>query len=135
MKLERTDYLESGIFGILHVTDSLKFATIEHAYPLTVADQQVEPNYFPKVPCGTYKCVRGLHRLESMADGFYTFEVTNVPGHTNILIHPGNSNKDSEGCILIGEYRKDNMIFQSRKAFDEFMNALVGVNEFELEIV
>ena len=31
-----------------------------------------------------------------------TFEVTDVPGRTAILIHTGNSETDVEGCILVG---------------------------------
>lgn len=65
---------------------------------------------------------------------FTTFEVTNVPGHTGILFHWGNSEGDSSGCILLGEYRTGSMVFKSKKAFEHFMTKLIGINEFELEI-
>jgi hypothetical protein len=41
-----------------------------------------------------------------------------VPNFTGVRIHPGNTDADTEGCILVGEERADNRILSSRKAFD-----------------
>ena len=89
--LKRTEFRDDGIFGELSA-GNLNLVTLEHSY-----DKK------PKIPVGTYKCVRGVHHLANMVHPFTTFEVTGVPGHTNILIHPGNWNSDSEGCILVGK--------------------------------
>lgn len=42
----------------------------------------------------------------------------NVPMFEWIYIHVGNSPKDTEGCILVGMKRGDNIIYQSRMAYE-----------------
>lgn len=134
MKLTRTDYLETGIFGLLDPIDGHQIFTLEHAYPVVPDSSIASTSYSPKVLPGTYLCVRGTHQLSNGVP-FETFEVI-VPGHTGILFHPGNTNKDSEGCILLGLSRSgDNAIAESRPAFALFMLSLAGVNSFNLEIV
>src|SRR6266404_2420272 len=99
LTLERTDYLEHGIYGrLLNDKNDVICSTLEHAYDTNLS---LMP-YAPKMHSGEYKCVRGQHRLASMNDSFTTFEITNVPDHTDILFHKGNYNKDSEGCVLLG---------------------------------
>ena len=135
LQLTRTDYLESGIFGTLIDPDTT-FAVfiLEHAYPVVNADS-ASTNWAPKVPKGTYKCLRGQHQLAGMSQPFETFELQEVPGHTNILIHPGNMEKDSEGCILVGLDRQgDIAVLGSREAFQLLMKNLEGIDEFTLEI-
>jgi len=50
----------------------------------------------------------------------------NVPGFSGIRIHSGNSDKDTEGCILVGTDQQANWISESRKAFDVLMVLLKG---------
>ena len=49
------------------------------------------------IPPGTYNVVP--RNSPKFADHFH---VTNVPGRSYILIHPGNYHTDIEGCILVG---------------------------------
>jgi hypothetical protein len=133
MNLLRTDFLETGIFGLLTNSDqSLMLCTLEHAYP--VGEGQVK-TYFPKILPGVYTCKRGMHRLEGMAQPFETFEIMGVEGHDNILFHAGNVNADSSGCVLLGLSRLgDKEILQSRAAFQQFMESLKYVDSFELVV-
>jgi len=49
----------------------------------------------------------------------------NVPCFTGILIHPGNTPKDSEGCILVGYERGDNGTLRaSRAAWDALLSLM-----------
>ena len=75
-----------------------------------------------------------------MTADFETFEVLGVEGHTGLLFHWGNFNRDSEGCILTGEedFTSDSgerMVTASRKAFAEFMDMQKGVDSFLLAVV
>lgn len=130
--LKRTAFKPSGIYGEIETMDGKKlFFTLERAYPDT--ESMAANQWKAKVPPGTYRCVRGPHRLH---DGipFETFMVTKVPGCTGILFHIGNYNRDSEGCILIGKQSINDGIGKSRDAFVEFMELQRGCDEFFLEV-
>ena len=127
--LNRTSYSEDGVFGLLISDDGQTFYTLEHSY------KQADGSYKPKVALGTYICQRHApNRLP-----YETFEVTNVPDFmdnsvTGILLHIGNYNKDSDGCILLGKGQTASMITHSKEAFEEFMSSLEGTNDFQLII-
>ena len=124
-----------GIFSELRdEVGNLVAITLEHAY--------VDTGWQPKIPNGDYQCVRGMHQLESMSSPFETFEITGVPGHSNILFHAGNYNADSEGCILVGQYIApnpnnpgDQMITNSKDSFAKLMALQVGLNSFQLTVI
>lgn len=86
------------------------------------------------IPAGVYTC----KRVKSPKFG-NTFQVMDVPGRAEILLHKGNLASDSHGCILIGErFEPVNGvpgIAESAVGFGELMQKLEGVNEFELEII
>lgn len=71
----------------------------EHAYIQTGGDWE------PKIPPGVYDCSYDPNAVLGEAPNFFpfpTYQVMNVAGHTGILIHRGNTEIDSEGCILLG---------------------------------
>lgn len=129
LRLIRYAFEESGIYSVLRRTDTLTriAITLEHAYPDT-------GSFFPKLPPGDYRCVRGLHTLKHSLAPFETFEVMDVPGHKGILFHVGNYNYDSFGCILVGFARQGNMIIESKAAFHDFMKLQDGVDIFNLMV-
>lgn len=47
-----------------------------------------------------------------------------VPMFAGIRIHAGNTSADTEGCILVGESRDKNKIFNSRAAFVRLFKSL-----------
>ena len=129
MILSRVKFNADGIMGRLLDADHIQLAaTLEHSY-----------GGKPKLPVGEYRCVRGFHRLHADAPLFETFEVTGVPGHTGILFHIGNFNRDSDGCILLGRAATTSvegwsMVTSSGATFQQFMKDLEGVESFSLTV-
>ncbi len=134
--LQRIGNYADGILGHLTDENGLGYGcTMEHAY------QAVDGlDYLPKVAAGVYKCVRHApNRLP-----YETFELQNVPDFqgkpvTGILIHIGNYNTDSDGCILVGsglvvESSGVHMLLHSKNTFELIMDTQKGLNEFTLTI-
>jgi hypothetical protein len=131
--LQRKSYEADGILSTCaDTTGAQVMVTLEHAF------EDDEGDYQPKIPPGTYVCIRGPHRLEGMTEDFITFEVTGVAGHTGLLFHWGNWNKDSDGCILTGEAfaasASGEMVTNSRATFARFMALQDGVDNFQLDV-
>lgn len=53
-------------------------------------------------------------------------KVLNVHSFQGILIHPGNTSEDTEGCILVGKNTKVGMLTQSRNTFRTIYTLLYG---------
>jgi Family of unknown function (DUF5675) len=130
MRLVRDNYRPDGVFSHLLADDGTVLAsTLEHSY------QQPNGSWLAKIVPGTYTCQRRL----SPHFGFDVFQVMNVPNCDFIEIHPGNFDKNSEGCILLGEAVLIQpsgawMITNSRATFDKFMGGLAGTDTFTLVV-
>lgn len=62
------------------------------------------------IPSGSYECVYTYsNRFKKMLP-----LLKDVPGFDGIRIHPGNSAKDTEGCILVGKNNKKGWVSDSR---------------------
>ena len=51
----------------------------------------------------------------------YLPRLTNVPLFLGILIHPGNSEHDSSGCLLVGENKVVGKVINSKTTFERLM--------------
>lgn len=47
-----------------------------------------------------------------------------VPAFEGVRIHSGNTHRDTEGCILLGENKAVGKVLNSRKTMNEFMSIL-----------
>jgi hypothetical protein len=52
-----------------------------------------------------------------------------VPGFEGIRIHPGNTDADTEGCILVGESKAKDFIGGSRITFEKLMDIMTKAKD------
>lgn len=60
--------------------------------------------------------------------------LVNVPNFEGVRIHSGNSNHDTEGCILVGTTRSTDFIGNSRVAFDKLFKKMQLAKSITLTI-
>lgn len=130
--LERIIRTEHGVIGLLHLPDGFVPFTLE-------PEDRGNARNISCIPAGRYQ----IRRTASPRFG-ETFEVVGVPGRSAILFHAGNTEEDTEGCILLGlelgvlrvrDGGKKLAVLRSRRAFAGLLCALEGVQQAELEIV
>jgi hypothetical protein len=117
-----TSRIESpGIHGVL-LDDSDKEMCVTYERPWLSNKRDVSC-----IPNGVYKC--SIHMSPSKGR---VFKVHDVPNRSDILIHVGNTLKDTEGCILVGSYSYLNGCRKSVYAMGRLLIYLP--DEFILEI-
>jgi len=83
------------------------------------------------IPKGTYKVIiNESNRFKRLLP-----LLIDVPDFEGVRIHSGNSNHDTEGCILVGQTRNKNYIGQSRKAFDKLFKKMQVEKNITLTII
>ena len=91
-----------------------------------------------RIPAGEYKVRlrqhggfhdRYKHRFAAIHDGM--LEIMDVPGFTDILIHCGNTDEDTSGCLLVGTgavaVTNDMIITSSAAAYRKLYGTVVAV--------
>lgn len=75
----------------------LKIENVEHDPIFTLENPLRDTPLDSLIPSGTFICkpFSGLKHKN-------VYEITGVPGRTHILIHVGNWEKDTLGCVLVG---------------------------------
>ena len=122
--LKRAAESIEGTFGIMSVAGIPMCVTCEDPW----IDNKTNISCIPE---GVYKCVP--HNGAKYKD---VWRLEYVPGRSAILIHAGNTEDDTHGCILVGltlgELNGKPAILNSRKALD-FLRAILP-DEFMLEV-
>jgi hypothetical protein len=63
-------------------------------------------------------------------------EIRNVPDFVGIRIHPGNTAKDTDGCVLVGRSRGVDRVLESRVAFVLLLDKIrKGLHEGTVSLV
>lgn len=104
----------------------------EHFWTVEKPWKDNEP-FVSCIPAGNYTMVR----RDSPRFGPRTWEVSDVPGRTHILLHVGNTANDVVGCISLGTHLHSTAegVSSSRKAMKQFHALTDELDELELEIV
>lgn len=132
-----------GKFKVLDDEEKILF----ECFSLEEDKEGVERNKDLRIPEGIYDLKRhspsrfeNTLRSITKKDDDTMINVYNdlVPYERHILIHWGNTDKDTEGCILLGLTKDNNneSIGQSRQACKEFYDLMYGKNleDIKLEI-
>jgi hypothetical protein len=90
--LVRQPFTDDGTLGEMFNPDGSHLCfTMELPWDDNIADESC-------IPDATYTCVP--HNSDEHPG---TWEVQNVPNRSGILIHNGNTDRDSLGCIIVGK--------------------------------
>ena len=115
----RFEESEKGCPGILVIDEEL--------FCLTLEPDSNDPERF-QIPIGYYTCKRFWGKKFGE-----TFEIV-VKDHSAILLHAGNFEEDTTGCVLLGMMKGTNSVGYSRIAHTAFMKRMKGIDEFPLRI-
>ena len=75
------------------------------------------------IPTGRYRVTMDVQSPKFRTKAMYQFcngylpRLINVPGFDGVLIHVGNTAKDTEGCLLVGRNTKVGKVLESRVTF------------------
>ena len=116
LELKRFEYGSTFTIGRFYIDG------VYHCFSLEdVVRQGAKVDGQTAIPVGTYNVIIDV----STRFGKQLPHVLNVPNFTGVRIHTGNTSKDTEGCILLGQtWTKGDFIGNSKLAFDSFFDKL-----------
>jgi len=129
VRIERYDRNDERVIGRVYINDENLFMS----YELPDKDNQHGTSC---IPVGDYTCVRHVSEAHPIAS--MTYMVQNVPNRNGILIHSGNTYKDSKGCILLGMFAGQMLLSEpngKQKYVDAVLNSTMAMSEFGLIIL
>ena len=142
LKLVRKWKKEGYTIGQLYVDDIFFSNTIEDKDRGLNQNMSKEKILFMKkpgitaIPTGTYEIVLNVQsskykKSKTMMQfcQAYMPRLLNVPGYNGVLIHPGNSASDTEGCIIPGKNNKVGWVSNSTNYFKELYNKMKIANK------
>ena len=115
---------EKSIIGEMTVDGVFECFTLEDL------ERPVKIKGATAIPKGTYKVIIDeSNRVKRQLP-----LLLNVPGFEGVRIHSGNTNHDTEGCILVGQTRHKEFIGKSRKAFDKLFKKMQKAKDITISI-
>jgi hypothetical protein len=121
LKLVRSEFTEKSTIGELFVNNKFECFTLEDKVrPLKVMGVTA-------IPAGEYEVIISFsNRFQRPLP-----LLLKVPDFEGIRIHPGNTDKDTQGCILVGQIKGKDFLGQSRDAFNALFKKLQAVTKKE----
>jgi hypothetical protein len=120
LNVKRFEFGTNYTIGRLYVDGVYECYTLEDK----VREAGVKVPNETAIPVGTYKVIidHSVHFGKDLP------HILNVMGFDGVRIHSGNTDKDTEGCILLGDtWPGGDFIGNSRQAFDKFFAKLTQV--------
>lgn len=128
LKVQRVEKDSKATIGGLFIDGSLLCSTLEDVDRGLTQDTpladivKIKVQNQTAIPTGRYEVIIDFsNRFQADMP-----HIINVPGFEGIRIHPGNSDIDTDGCILLGVWNKvdTDWISNSKDAFNEFFPKL-----------
>lgn len=124
LELKRIHKTENSTIGELFVNGVFECYTLEDK------EREVKVQNETAIPKGTYKVI--INRSNRFKIDLPL--LLKVPNFEGVRIHSGNSNHDTEGCILVGKTRATDFIGSSRVAFKNLFEKMKLATEITIEI-
>jgi len=122
--LKRLHRTEHSTIGELHIDGKFECYTLEDK------EREVKIKSETAIPKGEYKVIiNQSNRFKKLLP-----LLLNVPNFEGVRIHSGNSNHDTEGCILVGTTRSEDYIGNSRLAFEKLFKKMQLAKSITLTI-
>ena len=86
------------------------------------------------IPTGEYK-VRMRYPRESATREYLHLLIQEVKDRSYILFHRGNSAKDTRGCVLVGQSRKQDFVGNSTLAMDLLMKEIINLGGTNINLI
>ena len=108
--LERFAYRDKYVIGRLYIGNIFFCHTLEPQLGASVSSKGC-------IPAGVYKMAMSWSpKFQKMLPILF-----DVPNFEGIRIHPGNSSKDTQGCILLGDNTSLGLVLNSAARVNEFI--------------
>lgn len=140
LKLRRIARKETYTIGRLYIDGEYFCDTIEDKDRGLAQDRPLATNIALKkagvtaIPVGRYqvtlsvKSPRFSLKKQYAFCGGYLPRLLKVPAFDGVLIHIGNTSKDSEGCILVGQNKVVGQVINSTETFKKLYERLKKAN-------
>lgn len=119
IQIKRLHKTKNSTIGELTINGKFECYTLEDI------EREVKIKSETAIPKGTYKVIinqsNRFKRLMPL--------LLKVPNFEGVRVHAGNTNHDTEGCILVGRTRGVDFIGQSRKAYDSLFKKMQEAKE------
>ena len=125
--LIRDTYTKKSTMGQLFLNGELFCDTLENVWK----DNQ---RNISCIPAGTYK-VRLRPARQSATRDYLHLLVQDVPNRDWVLVHRGNSAKDTSGCILVGKGTQQDIVYNSRLAMDLLMKEIITLGGENINLI
>lgn len=117
LKLYRYHGSKNDTLGLLFINDKFACYTVEDEY------REDKVMHETRIPAGLYTVTLRDSPRFSQKYGHEMIAINNVPGFTGVLIHKGNTEKDTSGCIVVGNVTRfnpdgDSRVEESGLAYD-----------------
>ena len=126
LKLIRDTFTNVSTIGRLYADGDFICWTLEDPW-------NDNKNNISCIPLGTYELYTKTYGRYFAKYATPIPILRDVPGRSEILIHPGNYATDTEGCILVGDGKGENAVWNSVKTWKKLLPILQIATEIEIE--